>query len=207
MIANNLLKEIYKLEEDPKLVKIITCNKKYAVEIKDYVGKLSVSLGKTMEHLVKHEDRLRFKAEQEFQRSSPEIIRVLSTSKIEARSLSGIRLAVTPTGFTPSDSTPKEARESIQEKPKPRPDFLPKDIQEITKKTEEEVCQVDMEVDAITIEEAKVEEEPHVVSEKTSLEDYEDRIAYLESGTFCYLEPEFCEWPIGNPEDDSTRNF
>jgi hypothetical protein len=52
MIANNLLKEIYKSEEDPKLVKIITCKKKYAAEIKDCVSKLNVSLGETMEHLV-----------------------------------------------------------------------------------------------------------------------------------------------------------
>jgi hypothetical protein len=66
MIANNILKEIYKSKEDPKLVKIITCNKKYVVEIKDYVGKLSRSLSDTMDHLIKHEDRLRFKTKQEF---------------------------------------------------------------------------------------------------------------------------------------------
>jgi hypothetical protein len=128
MIANNLLKEIYKSEEDRKLVKIITCNKKYAAEIKDCVAKLSGSLGDTMDHLIKHKDCLRFKTEQEFQRSSTEIRRVLSTCRTGARSLSGIRLVVTSTGSTSSASTPKEAGESIQEKAKPSSGFLPKDI-------------------------------------------------------------------------------
>jgi endo-1,4-beta-mannosidase len=73
VIANNLLMEIYKSKEDPKLVKIITCYKRYAAEIKDYVGKLSGSLGDTMDHLIKHEDRLLFKTKQELQRSSLEI--------------------------------------------------------------------------------------------------------------------------------------
>jgi hypothetical protein len=61
MVANNLLKNIYKSEEDPKLLKIISCNKKYAADIKDCVSKMSVNLKETMEHLVKHEDRLLMK--------------------------------------------------------------------------------------------------------------------------------------------------
>jgi hypothetical protein len=91
MIANNLLKEVYKSKQDPKLVKIITCNKKYASEIKDCVGKLSYSLGETMDHLIQCEERLRFKADQELQKSSPKLTKVLGTTGTRARSLSGLR--------------------------------------------------------------------------------------------------------------------
>jgi hypothetical protein len=59
---------------------------------------------------------------------------------------------VTTSGSTSSASTPKEAEESIQEKLKPRPNFLPEDIKEFMKKIEEEVCPVDMEVDVVIVE-------------------------------------------------------
>jgi hypothetical protein len=139
LIANNLLKEVYKSKEYLKLVKIITYNKSYVAEIKDCIGKLSGSLGEMMDHLIKHKERLRFKAEQDLQKSSLEIKRVLSTSRTRARSLSRMRLVVTPSRSTSSDSTPKAARNSIQEKSKPRPNFLPKDIKEFIKQSEEEV--------------------------------------------------------------------
>jgi hypothetical protein len=114
MIANNLLKEVFKSEQDPKLVKIITCNKKYASEIKDVVGRLSDSLGVTMDHLVKHKDRLKFKVE-EIQRSNPEVRKVFGTSETGARSLSGIKVAVTSSGSTSNASKSMAAVESIQE--------------------------------------------------------------------------------------------
>jgi hypothetical protein len=129
------------------------------------------SLGETLEQLVKHEDGLRGKAEQEFQKSSLEIMRVSGTFGTKARSLSGGRLAVTPTRSMLSASTPQDLMESFQEKPKPRPDFLPKDIWEFIKKKEEEVPQVEVEVDVVTIEGAKVEEEPPKVTDKAGLED------------------------------------
>jgi hypothetical protein len=125
MISNNLLKEIYKSEEDPKLVKIVTCNKKYVADIKDCVSKLSDSLKETLEHLVKHEDRLLMKAELGVQKFEPEVRKVLNTFGTGTRSGSGRRLVVTPTG-----STPQALVESSQEKPKPRPNFIPLDIKE-----------------------------------------------------------------------------
>jgi hypothetical protein len=51
----------YKGDQDPKLVKIITCNKRYAAKIKNVAGQLSNSLSETMNHLIKHEDRMKLK--------------------------------------------------------------------------------------------------------------------------------------------------
>ena len=87
MISNNLLKEVLKPEDNPKLVKIITCNKKYAGEIKDVISRLSHSLGETMEYLIKHKKRLSFRVEQQVAKSSPELKRVLGISGTRAKSL------------------------------------------------------------------------------------------------------------------------
>jgi hypothetical protein len=132
-------------------VKTTTCNKKYASEIKECVGKLSYSLGETMDHLIKHKERIHFKADQEFQRSNPKIRKVPDTSGTGTRSLTGIRLVIPPSGSTSSASTPKAGGETIQ-------DFM--------KLSEEKIRPADMEVDVVTVDGTKLEE-PHIVTRKT----------------------------------------
>jgi hypothetical protein len=63
MIANNLVKQVHNDDKDPKLVKIISCNKKYAAEIQEAVGKLSASIDASLEYLVAHATNLEFKEE------------------------------------------------------------------------------------------------------------------------------------------------
>jgi hypothetical protein len=136
MVANNLLKEIYKSEKNPNLVKIITCNKKYAADIKECMSKLSDSLKETLEHLVKHEDGLLMKADLGVQKSEPEVRRVTDTSGTGTKNGSGRRLGVTPTGSTLSASTPQALLESPWERPKARPNFISLDIKEFNEKNQ-----------------------------------------------------------------------
>jgi hypothetical protein len=171
MVANNLLKNIYKSEEDPKLLKIISCNKKYASDIKDCVSKMSDSLKETIEHLVKHEDRLLMKAKLGVWKSKAEVKRVPDTSKIATKSGLWKRLVATPTGLTSSASTPHALVESPQEKTKLRPNFIHLDVKLFMEEKLEDVPQVETKVDVVTVDTAKVEEEPPKVTREAGLED------------------------------------
>jgi hypothetical protein len=170
MITNNLLKDVYKGDQDPKLVKIITCNKRYASKIKNVVGQLSDSLRETIDHLIKHEDRMKLKVD-ELQKPNPNLRRVLVTSGTGVRYPTGINIFATPSGSTSSASTPKAVGDSSHETPKIGPDFLHEELQKSMKETkEEEVNPTEMEVDLVSTDGDKEKDDSHVITKEVFVE-------------------------------------
>jgi hypothetical protein len=170
MVANNLLREVFSSDQDPKLLKIIGCNKKYAADIKEVVDRLNSSLGETMDHLIKYEDRMKAKVD-ESQRSNPDLRKFAGTSGTGTRSLSGLKLPVTPSGSTSSASTPKTLGDSTLETSKIKPDFLQEELQRAMGEIkEEEVKPAEMEVDVDTLDDVKLDEGAPIIT-KEVLED------------------------------------
>jgi hypothetical protein len=174
LVANNLFKEVYKGDQDPKIVKIISCNKKCAGENKKVVAKLSASLGETMGHLVQHKTRQKFKAE-EIQMSNSELKKVPGGSGIGAKSPSRIKMTATPTRSTSSALTPRAVVESIQGTSKSKVVPLPEDIKQFMEKSKsEEEVKPEMEIDVDTLEDVKLDEDAPVITKK-NLRRAEDR--------------------------------
>ena len=120
LVANNLLRQVYNDEKDPKLVKIISCNKKYAAEIQNSLSNLGESINKSMDFLVAHLDDLEFK-EEGTQVPEPEPKTVPDRSGTGLRRLSGTMVDRTPTGSTSSASTPPFLRTLGQTTPQSTP--------------------------------------------------------------------------------------
>ena len=112
MVASNLVRQVYNDDQDPKLLKIITCNKKYAAEIKEAVGKLSASIDSSMEHLVMQERWSGVEGGWCPEWLNRNLKRVPDTLGTGLRRLSGTMVVHTPTGSTSSASTPTLLRES-----------------------------------------------------------------------------------------------
>jgi hypothetical protein len=170
MIANNLLKDVYKNDQDPKLVKIITCNKRYASEIKNVVGQLSDSLSETTDRLIKHEDRMKLKVG-ELQMPSPDLRRVPGASGTGIRFPTGINIFATSSGSTSSASTPKAVRDSFKKNPNIRPEFLHEELQKSMEETKgEEVNPTEMEMDLVTTDGEKEKDNSPVITKEVFVE-------------------------------------
>jgi hypothetical protein len=88
MVANNLVKQVYNDDQDPKLLRINSCNKKYAAEMKEAVGRLSASIDASLQYLVTHARDLEFKRD-DIQMTKPDSKRVPDTFGTGLRRLSG----------------------------------------------------------------------------------------------------------------------
>jgi hypothetical protein len=175
MIANNLVKQVYNDDNDPKLVKIISCNKKYVAEIQAIVGKLSASIDASLEYLVAHVDDLDLKTE-DVQVTEPELKRVPDISGTGLKRLSGTMVVQTPTGSTSSASTPPFLRSLSQATPQSTPvkllpvllfALVPGDVKQFMKESEDkEVKDATLDVDVVTVAEAPVAEEAPVVTQE-----------------------------------------
>ena len=120
MVAYNLMKQVYNDDHDQKLLKIITCNKKYAAEIKEAVGKLNASIDASLQHLVMHARDLELK-EDDAQMTKLDLKGVWDTFGTGLRQLSRTMVVHTPTKSTSSASTPRFLRDLSQTTPQSTP--------------------------------------------------------------------------------------
>lgn len=106
MVANNLLKKVYKSEEDPKFLSVVTCNRKYAAEVKEVLDNFSLSL----EASLKHFDSARKSTEEvEVRNPDPELKAVPDESGTGIKVGSGTVPGLTPAGSTSSAYTPRSS--------------------------------------------------------------------------------------------------
>jgi hypothetical protein len=102
---------------------------------------------------------------------NPDLRKFAGTSGTGIRSLSGLKLPVTPSGSTSSASTPRTLGDSILETPIIKPGFLQEELQKAMEEIkEEEVKPVEMEVDVDSLDDVKLAEDAPIIT-KDVLED------------------------------------
>jgi hypothetical protein len=103
-----LVKEVYTLEVDPKLIRVLGCIKKYASEIKEHYAQLGIQMIVLVHYLEENPLPMNVKEELEVQKPHLEQRSIpglswTGTKDLESRKCAGH----TPAGSTLSASTPK----------------------------------------------------------------------------------------------------